>query len=694
MRRFLALIVSLAAVLMWSPPQASAQSHIALVIGNSAYPGGALATTIGDAGLVAETLRAAGYAVTELRDVRQADTGQVLRDFLDQVAAAGPEAVAFFYFAGVAAQSGGENYLIPVDALITGAASVGMEGFRLDDLVAELERLPAAARIIVLDAARDRGFGRSSPDAVAPGLAIMEAPPGTLIAFAAAPGQAADDGPGPNSIYTGTLVSFMRQAGLEIEQIFKATRLQVHETTAGRQTPWSASALTVELSLFPPEAATQPPPLPPGVSAPRIPPRGLRVITREMLAALPPDDAYTLVIEEDALQAYQWFVELFPQYPYAAAIWDIINARREELLWRRALASNSPNAYWNYLNRYPNGVHAVEAQQQLEALTAPREPPPNYVVTPVPPPPGYYDEAFDVPEIYPQGFVGGPVFGLLPPIFVPRPPPRVIIRRPPPVIVLPPLPRPVRPPPLVMRPPLPPGTRLPGVRPRGFPPGVRPPGLLPGGRPPGPPVGPGARPPGITLPPSTRVPATPPAAPTARPPATPFVAPAPPGPAPGTRPPGLTIPRSTRVPGTPPPIPPTVRPPGTPPPPTRPFVPPGTRPLPPVTRTPPSPPVTRQPPPQVTRPPPPLPQVTRPPLPQVTRPPLPQVTRPPPPQPQMTRPPPPPPQVTRPPPPQVTRPPPPQVTRPPPPPQVTLPPPPAPPRCPPGTRLVNGACVR
>ena len=81
---------------------------------------------------------------------------------------------------------------------------------------------------------------------------------------------------------------------------------------------------------------------------------------------LPPDDAYALVIEEDALQAYQWFVELFPQYPYAAAIWDIINARREELLWRRALASNSPNVYWNYLNRYPNGVHAVEAQQQLE----------------------------------------------------------------------------------------------------------------------------------------------------------------------------------------------------------------------------------------------------------------------------------------------------------------------------------------
>src|SRR5438876_4222780 len=109
MRRVLALIASLAAVLMWSLPQASAQSHIALVIGNSAYPGGTLPTTIGDAGLVAETLRAAGYAVTELRDVRQADTGQVLRASFAQVAPAGPEAVASFNFAGVAARPAGGN---------------------------------------------------------------------------------------------------------------------------------------------------------------------------------------------------------------------------------------------------------------------------------------------------------------------------------------------------------------------------------------------------------------------------------------------------------------------------------------------------------------------------------------------------------------------------------------------------------
>ena len=47
---------------------------------------------------------------------------------------------------------------------------------------------------------------------------------------------------------------------------------------------------------------------------------------------------------------------------------DTLTPWREELLWRRALASNSPNAYWNYLNRYPNGVHAVEAQQQLEVV--------------------------------------------------------------------------------------------------------------------------------------------------------------------------------------------------------------------------------------------------------------------------------------------------------------------------------------
>jgi Caspase domain/Papain family cysteine protease/Domain of unknown function (DUF4384) len=249
---------------------------VALVIGNSAYAGAPLATTAADAGAIAETMRAAGYNVTELHDVRQADIGTVLRSFLDQVAAAGPDSVAFFYFAGLAARSGEHNFLVPVDATITGRNDVALQALRLDDLVAELTKVPAAARIIVLDAARDHGYGRGTPDLVPPGLANMAAPAGTTIAFPAAPGHIAEDGSGPYSLYTKTLVTLMRQAGLDIDRIFKTTRLQVNATTQGRQTPWTAEGLTVDVTLFPAspqQGVTQPPPpvAPPAVVTPPAP---------------------------------------------------------------------------------------------------------------------------------------------------------------------------------------------------------------------------------------------------------------------------------------------------------------------------------------------------------------------------------------------------------------------------------------
>lgn len=111
-----------------------------------------------------------------------------MRDFLDKAAAAGPEGVAFFYFAGYAAQSDRENYLVPVDAAINRNTDVAAEAFRLNDLIGELATLQLAARIIVLDASRDTKFGSSGDQPAPKGLAIAGTVPGMLIAFAAAPG--------------------------------------------------------------------------------------------------------------------------------------------------------------------------------------------------------------------------------------------------------------------------------------------------------------------------------------------------------------------------------------------------------------------------------------------------------------------------------------------------------------------------
>jgi uncharacterized caspase-like protein len=498
MIRTLLVLGLAAAFLAGAPARAQAPApRVALVVGNAAYQGAnGIATAAADATIVAETMRTAGYDVTELHDVVTADFGQAIRAFLDKVYAAGPEAVAFVYFGGYGAQFDGENYLVPVDARIGRYADVPSQAFRLNDLVRELAELPAAARVIVLDASRDHGFGRDTKEAVPPGLAMMDAPAGMLIAFAAAPGAVSGEIEGPYSLYTGTLVTLMRQPGLDIEQIFKATRLQVNKVSTGAQTPWSSSTLAVGLKLFEapgegapaPQAAAPapPPPAGPGAAPPpvaqvpppppvTIPPVGRSLASRDELRQLPPDEAYARVIEMDALQDYQWFVDVYPTYPLTPQVWVIIETRREAILWRRSVNRNTPRAYWNYLKRYPDGPHAEEARMLLAALTAPPMPPPDYVVQPEPMPAGWWDEAVDVVEVVPQGYdPPPPVFELLPPVFVvaplplfpppigfypaprywlvPRPPPLgvvvvaparlgpvVVIRAPPLVRVLPPL---------------------------------------------------------------------------------------------------------------------------------------------------------------------------------------------------------------------------------------------------------------
>jgi uncharacterized caspase-like protein len=509
------VLLALAVLSSTCATKAYAQARVALIIGNSAYAGTPLKTTHADAGIVSETLRAAGYDVTDLRDVKQADIGQALRAFLDKVAVGGGGTAAFFYYAGHAAQYSGENYLVPVDAHIGSAADIPQQGFRLNEFLAALAGTQAAARVVVLDAARDHGYGRGTDQPAAPGLAIMEAPQGMLIAMASAPGQAAIDSEGSYSLYISNLVTLMRQPGLDLDQIFKGARLQVNQATGGKQTPWTAMGLTAEVVLFPSSAAPAPtaaaPTAPPSPPLPPVPPKGQRTVTRAMLSQLAADDAYLIAIEEDSLQAYQWFVELYPQHQYAAQIWDIIARRREELLWQRALAVRSKEGFWNYIERYPNGVHVAEAQRWLDSLTAPRRPPPSYVVRAVPLPPDYYDEGIDVVEIVPVGLPPPlPVFGFFDPIFIPPPPPPPIFVVRPPIFMLPPPPVMIAPPPpIIFRPPPPPipviGVRPPplitGVRPPTLPP--KPPGvLLPPGigpKPPGP--GGGIKPP--TLPPST-----------------------------------------------------------------------------------------------------------------------------------------------------------------------------------------------
>ena len=239
---------------------ASAQSNVALVIGNSHYLHAMpLPTTAADAAAIAETLRNAGYDVTPANDVRQSDFSLLLRIFLGKFAG-GSNATGFFYYTGYAAQSDGQNYLVPVDAAITGAGDVAGQWLGLGELVDAFAGTPAGARIVVLDASYAHGFGRGGAQPVPPGLAPMSAPAGMIVALAAGPGEVAGAATG-NSLFTHMVSRLAELPGLDLDRVSRSSA-GADQATNGSQTPWMTSALTTDVKLFalPQPAAPAPPP--------------------------------------------------------------------------------------------------------------------------------------------------------------------------------------------------------------------------------------------------------------------------------------------------------------------------------------------------------------------------------------------------------------------------------------------------
>src|SRR5256886_11577649 len=190
----------------------TAEKRFALVVGNANYSAGALATPANDAGLIAQTLQAAGFDVVGVRDLDQDSLRRTFRDFIAKVSAAGPDTVVFVYLSGYGLQLEGENYFVPTDANIARDVNVSSEALRLSDYTKPLAALGIKASIVVLDGARANPFAKSGPP-LAGGLALVEPDPGTLIAFNAAPGTVAQNEAGPHSSHAPALAAVIHRGG-------------------------------------------------------------------------------------------------------------------------------------------------------------------------------------------------------------------------------------------------------------------------------------------------------------------------------------------------------------------------------------------------------------------------------------------------------------------------------------------------
>ncbi|WP_114946243.1 caspase family protein [Microvirga calopogonii] len=352
---------------------ASAQDRLALVVGQGAYHGRQLPTAVNDAGLIAQTLTSAGFEVIQGRDLGAGDLRSLVRDFLDKTQNLEPGSTVAVYLAGYGVQLEGENYLLPIDARIERDVDVPLEGFRLSDLVRSLERSPAKVRMIVADMARDYPLG-SQGEPMAKGLALMEPPAGFLVAFSSAPNITAADGQGPYGAYATALAEMIRQPGMPLDEVFARTRLRTHEATNGLQIPWHSANLGNASFVFFEQAEAAAAPL-------------VREVRR--IEEVPAEEAYAIAVERDTIQDYQAFLRRYPDHRLARRVTALLAARREAIVWRRTLASNTREAYWTYLRHYPSGPHAADSRRRLTRLSAPYAPPDAFeevVYADLPPP--------------------------------------------------------------------------------------------------------------------------------------------------------------------------------------------------------------------------------------------------------------------------------------------------------------------
>jgi uncharacterized caspase-like protein len=174
---------------------------LALVIGNGNYVSSSiLANPENDARAIAATLQSVGFTVLKYENLNQRQMKQAIDEFGLNLKS---NDVGLFFYAGHGIQSKGYNYLIPIDAQIQSEPQVEYDCVQADRVLAIMEGSGSKVNIVILDACRNNPFERSwTRSESGKGLAFMNAPKGTLIAYATSPGSTAADGSGNNGLYT------------------------------------------------------------------------------------------------------------------------------------------------------------------------------------------------------------------------------------------------------------------------------------------------------------------------------------------------------------------------------------------------------------------------------------------------------------------------------------------------------------
>ena len=356
MFRHALLKLMIPAAVLLGTHSASAESRLALVIGQSAYRSvPALPNPANDARAVTQLLTDSGFEVSTAADLSQGQMREAVSDFAGKVAAKGADTVALVFYAGHGLQIDGENFLVPIDIDPKREADIPIQAVRLNDILNTLTSVPSKMRILMLDACRNNPF----PDlkTAGGGLAIVDAKigaPGTFLSFSTSPGAVAEDGSGSNSPYTNALLAAGKEQNIPIEETFKRVRLAVNKVTEGRQTPWDSSSLTEDFRFSGASVA--------GPKPAAAPKKSVAEWTRD-LKGKPVEAANELIVADGTDESYEAFAGLFPQTALGRLARDWLVRHRRMVAWNDAVLINTASGYRSFLAQFPDSDLSATARK-------------------------------------------------------------------------------------------------------------------------------------------------------------------------------------------------------------------------------------------------------------------------------------------------------------------------------------------
>ena len=330
----MAVLAGMASATAW----ANTESRLALIIGNASYKSSPLSNPVNDARLMEKVLKDAGFTTIKAENASIREMRRLIRDFGDKLKASG--GVGLFYFAGHGVQVRGENFLVSTDSDIRNEDEVADDSVNVSVILDKMQTANNRMNLIILDACRNNPFASKSRSALS-GLAAINAPSGSLVAYSTAPGSVASDGKGQNGLYTEYLAKAIAQPGLAVEEVFKQVRSSVRKDSNLQQTPWENTALEGAFffkAAIPVVVAAPPPPPPPVIIAKPEP------------------------------------VIVQPSRPDPIVI--------DMAFWESVKSSQRTGELQAYLTQFPSGVFAVLARMRIDEIKtlAAAPPPPKPVV--------------------------------------------------------------------------------------------------------------------------------------------------------------------------------------------------------------------------------------------------------------------------------------------------------------------------